>query len=129
MKQKILFLLLLLFYSYAGKNLLAQIKDPQELYNIILKKYDKLGCVKYKELCGDSRLAEYVDYLQSINPGKLIPESSQLAFWINEFNAFTLKLVCDNYPLKSINDLNTGIGILRPFFGAAIMDKKADIFR
>ena len=102
----------------------AQIRNPQDLYDLVLKKYDKFGYIKYKELCGDSKLAEYVSYLQSIDPKKLTPASNELAYWINEYNAFTLKLICDHYPLKSINDLNTGIGILRPLFGATVMDKK-----
>ncbi len=124
MKLKIFFLSLTLFLLLNGMKSAAQIRDPQEIYNLILKKYDKFGLVKYKELCGDSRLAEYVDYLKSVDPDKLTSPGKELAFWINEFNAFTLKLVCDNYPLKSINDLNTGIGILRPLLGAAVMDRK-----
>ena len=124
MKPNLLVLFFILIFILTEITVQAQIRDPQELYDLILKKYDKLGYVKYKELCGDSRLAEYVGYLKSLDPEKLKPGSSELAFWINEYNAFTLKLVCDNYPIKSINDLNTGIGILRPLFGATVMDKK-----
>lgn len=102
----------------------AQINNPQDLYNLILKSYVKMGNVKYKELMGDPRLAEYITYLENVNPETLSAESENLAFWINVYNAFVLKAVCDNYPIKSINDLNTGIGILRPLFGATVQDKK-----
>ena len=32
----------------------------------------------------------------------------QLAFWINAYNAFTIKKIIDNYPLQSITDLDGG---------------------
>ena len=31
-------------------------------------------------------------------------EQEQMAFLINAYNAFTLKLIIDNYPVKSIKD-------------------------
>ncbi len=124
MRLKLLFSFLIIALLLTDYAVQAQIRNPQDLYDLVLKKYDKFGYVKYKELCGDSRLAEYVCYLKTIDPEKLTPASDELAYWINEYNAFSLKLICDHYPLKSINDLNTGIGILRPLFGATVMDKK-----
>jgi hypothetical protein len=32
-----------------------------------------------------------------------------MAFWINAYNAFTVKLVVDHYPVKSIKDIKRGI--------------------
>ncbi len=34
-------------------------------------------------------------------------ENQKLSFWINAYNAYTLKLIIDNYPLKSIKDLGS----------------------
>ena len=34
-----------------------------------------------------------------------------LAYWINAYNAFTVKLIVDNYPLESIKELNPTIAI------------------
>ncbi|MCB0854586.1 MAG: DUF547 domain-containing protein, partial [Bacteroidetes bacterium] len=34
-------------------------------------------------------------------------EEAKLAYWINAYNAFTVKLIVDNYPLKSIRELHT----------------------
>ncbi len=34
--------------------------------------------------------------------------SEQMAFWINAYNALTLTLILDNYPLASIRDLDDG---------------------
>lgn len=41
---------------------------------------------------------EYDDYRGTEN----LPVEERLAFWINAYNAFTLQLILDNYPIKSI---------------------------
>jgi len=124
MNLRLVIILFFLNLIIEADHVFAQVNNPQEIYSLILKTYVKLGCVKYKELSSDSRLAEYIDYLYKCNIENLPVENNNLAFWINVYNAFVLKLVCDNYPLKNINDLNTGIGILRPLFGATVQDKK-----
>jgi len=35
-------------------------------------------------------------------------KNDQLAFWLNAYNAFTLKLIVDNYPVSSITKLDGG---------------------
>lgn len=42
-------------------------------------------------------------------PNKTWPEEEKLAYWINAYNAFTIKLIIDNYPVKSIKDIKKGI--------------------
>ena len=32
-------------------------------------------------------------------------KEDKLAYWMNTYNAFTIKLIIDNYPTKSINDI------------------------
>ena len=32
-----------------------------------------------------------------------------MAYWINAYNAFTVKIIIDNYPTKSIKDIKSGI--------------------
>ena len=34
--------------------------------------------------------------------------ADQMAYWINAYNAFTIKLIVDNYPVNSIMDLHGG---------------------
>ena len=34
-------------------------------------------------------------------------EEEKLAYWINVYNSFTIKLIVDNYPVKSINDIGS----------------------
>ena len=51
------------------------------------------------------------NYLKSLAakiPDKTWNKDASLAYWINTYNAFTIKLILKNYPLKSITDLNGG---------------------
>lgn len=50
-------------------------------------------------------LAAYVRRLEAQDPAAW-PRKDALAYWINLYNATTLRLVLDNYPLKSIKDLD-----------------------
>ena len=36
------------------------------------------------------------------------PRNKKMAYWINAYNAFTIRLIVDNYPLKSIMHLHGG---------------------
>lgn len=124
MKQRVLSLLFLFSLST------LQISNAQgsginyQLYNLVLKEYTKLGKVKYKELANDSRLAEIIEQFEKVNPDSIKTLNDKLAFWINVYNSSILKIICDNYPLKNINDLNTGIALLSPILGKLVWDKK-----
>ena len=67
---------------------------------------DLQGDVDYKALQAqaDSVLAPY---LQDLATARLAPldRESRLAFWINAYNAYTLKLIVDHYPVTSIQDI------------------------
>ncbi len=64
--------------------------------------------VRYEEWAASeadrTALGTYVEQLQSLDPDKLDRED-QLAYWINLYNAVTLRLILDHYPVKSIRDL------------------------
>lgn len=51
-------------------------------------------------------LTKLVDDLSKVDVGTL-ERNEQLAFWINLYNISTVKLICDNYPTKSIRELST----------------------
>jgi hypothetical protein len=71
------------------------------LFTQVLRDYVKDGAVNYKGLKADQRFADYIMLLQKTDP-KAISKENRLAFWINVYNAFVLKVVCDKYPIKSI---------------------------
>ncbi|OIQ27337.1 MAG: hypothetical protein BM564_12630 [Bacteroidetes bacterium MedPE-SWsnd-G2] len=82
-------------------------KEIHALWNTILQSHvDPNGNVNYQNLKSNS--ADFEDYLQILSntkPSQLNSENAQIAFWINTYNAYTLKLIVDNYPVKSIKDI------------------------
>ncbi len=64
------------------------------------------GLVDYRRLQTDARLSRYIAQLQETNPDTIADADARLAFWLNVYNAFTLKLIRDHYPVESINDLH-----------------------
>ena len=73
--------------------------------DILQKHVDQEGLVDYKSLKrSQGRLDEYLSLLARTDPVAL-SNSGKLAYWINAYNAFTLKLILDHYPVKSIKDI------------------------
>ncbi len=68
---------------------------------------NKDGTVNYKGFIADkAKLEAYLKTLSEHAPDRgTWSKQEQLAYWINAYNAFTVKLVSDNYPTKSIRDL------------------------
>jgi len=78
-------------------------------FNALLSKYvSSAGNVNYAGLKQDNgKLQVYLDELAATQVSSL-SKNEKLAFWINAYNAFTLKLIVDNYPINSITDLEGG---------------------
>ena len=95
-----------------------------DLYTTILQDYVQEGKVKYPLLCKDVRLEKYIAQLKSTDPKELTNDQDRLAFWMNAYNAYTLKVICEHYPIKSINDLHTGGLILGSVLKKTIWDKE-----
>ncbi|HHM21907.1 MAG TPA: DUF547 domain-containing protein [Bacteroidetes bacterium] len=55
-----------------------------------------------------ARLEGYLQWLQNNPPQSNWPRQKQMAYWINAYNAFTIKLIADNYPVASITTLEGG---------------------
>lgn len=69
------------------------------------------GLVDYEGFIQDSaRFNQYLDLLSKHHPNKKHwSKDERLAYWINAYNAFTVKLVADYYPVESIKDIKKGI--------------------
>ena len=64
------------------------------------------GLVDYKGFIKDkAELQIYLDNLTANPPGSNWSREDKIAYWLNAYNAFTIKLIVDHYPLKSIKDL------------------------
>jgi uncharacterized protein DUF547 len=107
---------LLSSYAYAGAS--------HTLFTEILSDYVSDGKVNYKDLRLDKRLPAYIDQLSHTDPATLIDDKERFAFWINAYNAYTLKIICDNYPLKSISELHGGGAFLGRITKTTVWDKK-----
>jgi len=57
------------------------------------------------------RLDSYIDGLAAL-PISQYNRSEQFAYWINLYNAATVRLVLDHYPVHSIRDINISPGLL-----------------
>jgi len=67
------------------------------------------GRVDYKAFLEDkSKLQDYLDHLASNPVQSKWSYTDKLSYWINAYNAYTVKLILDNYPLESITDLDDG---------------------
>lgn len=77
-------------------------------WNTLLSKHvSSSGKVNYKAFkASKSELDKYLSHLSSNAPTSSWSSNEKLAYWINAYNAFTVKLIIDNYPLKSITDLD-----------------------
>jgi hypothetical protein len=85
-----------------------------QAWDALLKKWvDAEGMVNYKGFIQDKeKLQQYLDLLSNTPPDpNRWSEAEQLAYWINAYNAFTVKLIADNYPVKSIEDLHPTLNI------------------
>lgn len=78
-------------------------------FDRLLAAHVKGGVVDYAGFAADgAKLDAYLSALARTDPGKLAREA-KLAFWINAYNAFTVKLILNHYPgLESIRDIPRG---------------------
>ena len=113
-KKKIMIVALMLL-TFVGTGY-CEGAENHSVFTDLLSAHVQEGEVDYKNLCRDSNLELYIEQLSKTDPEGLPTREEKLAFWLNAYNAYTLKIICDNYPLKSINELHTG-GLI---FGSVI---------
>lgn len=98
-----------LLFSAAGAGAVGF--DPTHAgYDALLKRFVADGRVDYQGLKSDpSALDHYLDSLAGISEAAFNAwaESERLAFLINLYNAATLKLIIDHYPVDSIKDIGS----------------------
>ncbi len=75
----------------------------------LLKKYvDAEGNVDYQGFKGDEEiLNQYLEFLGENAPSVTASREEKLAYYINLYNAATVKLILDNYPVASIKDIKS----------------------
>lgn len=96
-------IVLLLFLSISG---FAQNFDYKS-YNQFLGNYvSEKGNVNYDKIkTNKSELDVVIKQFEKNKPNNQWSREEKLAYYINAYNIYTLKIVTDNYPLKSIKDI------------------------
>ena len=61
-----------------------------------------------------TKLQSYIKSLAARNP-RTLSRPEQMAYWINLYNALTVKLIVDNYPVESIKNLGKGFFSFGPW--------------
>ncbi len=81
-----------------------------QLWNDLLRSYvSSDGRVDYAGMRSEeAKLDKYLAQLKAYPPQADWSKEEEMAFWINAYNAFTIKLILDNYPVKSIRELYKG---------------------
>lgn len=107
--KKVLLAIVILTLAFA-----VQAQPSHEIYDTLLKKYvAKSGVVDYTGFLKDTvTLTKYLTLLSKNPPNeKTWSKEEQMAYWINAYNAFTIKLITQYYPIKSIKDIGSSIQI------------------
>lgn len=110
MKFRLLLVATVLFFSVTTQSQSDSSPVNHQGFNDLLQKYvSPTGKVNYKGLKKDkASLDAYTAKLAKQIPDKGWDKNASLAYWINAYNAFTLKLIVDNYPVSSITKLHDG---------------------
>ena len=102
----LIFVLVLCVFVNLANSGWSKAKVDNSLYGELLNKYVKDGVVDYQGFKTDeARLNQYLELLENIKVNSL-SRDEQLAFYVNAYNAWTIKLILSAYPkIKSIKDL------------------------
>lgn len=76
----------------------------------------KPALVRYGSVSAEDKAAlkGYIQSLEALKPTTL-NKSEAFAYWVNLYNAHTVALILDNYPVKSIRDIKSGLVSLGPW--------------
>ncbi len=86
----------------------SEVNVDHSEWNTLLKKHvSNEGLVNYKGFMKDkAQLNAYLSKLSEMKPTKNWSVQEQLAYYINIYNAYTVDLILNNYPTKSIKDID-----------------------
>lgn len=77
--------------------------------NLLRNFVSSSGQVNYRGIkSSPGPLTDYLKELESFPPQSSWSRNQIMAYWINAYNAYTIKLIVDNYPVNSIKDIHGG---------------------
>lgn len=82
-------------------------------YDRLLKKHvNRQGLVNYQGFKADEKeFNQYLSLLSKNPPAGSWSKNEQMAYWINAYNAYTIRLILNHYPVQSIKDIGSKIKI------------------
>lgn len=84
-----------------------EVIDHSQWDKLLKKHVNSEGLVDYKGFLNDTAvLDDYLKMLSENKPSEDWSVQELLAYYINLYNAGTVKLIVENYPIKSIKDIN-----------------------
>ena len=99
-----LYILVVFVFSISVLN--AQDIDHSLWTKILQEHVSDNGNVNYKSIKANKiELDHFLHQLSENSPKDTWSRNELLAYWINAYNAFTIKLIIDNYPINSIKDI------------------------
>ncbi|WP_281986764.1 DUF547 domain-containing protein [Aquimarina aggregata] len=101
-------LILAIFVTICFTDIKAQNNADHSVWDqLLILNVSEVGKVNYKGVMKDSSL--FYEYFRSLSQNPPTDEWSReekLAYWVNAYNAIALKMIIDNYPVESINELH-----------------------
>lgn len=93
-----------------SEGLKKEIKADHSAFDDLLRKYvSASGVVNYKGINSEmDQLEAYLTILEQNPVSSDWSRNQKLAYWINAYNAFTIKLILDHYPVNSIQEIAGG---------------------
>jgi hypothetical protein len=86
--------------------------DHSAFDKLLHKHVNAQGLVDYKGFKADeAAFNQYLAMLSKNPPAANWPKNDQMAYWINAYNAYTIRLILDHYPVESIKDIGSKIKI------------------
>lgn len=109
MKKKIILVLVFLYAGFMSVPLSAAAESvDNSIFAQLLSNYVKNGMVDYQGFKNkEKKLDAYLDVLAAVDP-ETLSRDDRFAFYINAYNAWTIKLILSGYPgVESIKELGS----------------------
>ena len=90
----------------------SPVADHSAFDQLLRRHVNAQGLVDYEGFKTDE--AAFNDYLALLShhpPAASWPRADQLAYWLNAYNAYTIRLILNHYPVRSIKDIGPRLEI------------------
>lgn len=99
------------FWTAAGQEVEKTSAALHAPYDALLHAHVQAGLVDYDAFAQSAEFRRYLGALASTDPATL-PRDERLAFWINAYNAYTIRQVNAHHERRSIKNINRTFGLL-----------------